>query len=50
MLYEVITLAAGALAASLSTVAGLLVAGASAVAHDWYSTIFRPDSNDREIP
>jgi cation/acetate symporter len=42
-------LAAGALAASLSTVAGLLVAGASAVAHDWYSTIFRPNSNDKEI-
>ena len=41
-------LAAGALAAGISTVAGLLVAGASAVAHDWYATIFRPDSSDRQ--
>lgn len=41
-------LAAGALAAGISTVAGLLIAGASAVAHDWYATIFRPDSTDRQ--
>ena len=41
-------LASGALAAGISTVAGLLVAGASAVAHDWYATIFRPDSSDRQ--
>ncbi|MHB1399823.1 MAG: VC_2705 family sodium/solute symporter [Trichloromonadaceae bacterium] len=41
-------LAAGALAAGISTVAGLLVAGASAVAHDWYATIFRPNSSDRQ--
>lgn len=41
-------LAAGALAAGISTVAGLLIAGASAVAHDWYATIFRPDSSDRQ--
>lgn len=41
-------LAAGALAAGLSTVAGLLVAGASAIAHDWYSTIWRPDCSDRQ--
>jgi cation/acetate symporter len=41
-------LAAGALAAGISTVAGLLVAGASAVAHDWYATILRPDSSDRQ--
>jgi len=41
-------LAAGAMAAGLSTVAGLLVAGASAIAHDWYATIFRPDCTDRQ--
>ncbi len=41
-------LASGALAAGLSTVAGLLVAGASAVAHDWYATVFRPDSTDKQ--
>lgn len=41
-------LAAGALAAGLSTVAGLLVAGASAIAHDWYATIFRPNCSDRQ--
>jgi cation/acetate symporter len=41
-------LASGALAAGLSTVAGLLVAGASAIAHDWYATIFRPKSSDRQ--
>ncbi len=39
-------LASGALAAGISTVAGLLVAGASAVAHDWYATVFRPDSSE----
>ncbi|PLX99749.1 MAG: cation acetate symporter [Desulfuromonas sp.] len=41
-------LAAGAMAAGLSTVAGLLVAGASAIAHDWYTTIFKPRSTDKE--
>ncbi|MBE0599635.1 MAG: VC_2705 family sodium/solute symporter [Desulfuromonadales bacterium] len=41
-------LAAGALAAGISTVAGLLVAGASAVAHDWYATVFKPDCTDRQ--
>lgn len=41
-------LAAGAMAAGISTVAGLLVAGASAVAHDWYATVFRPNSTDRQ--
>jgi cation/acetate symporter len=41
-------LAAGAMAAGLSTVAGLLVAGASAIAHDWYATVFRPDCTDRQ--
>ncbi|MDW7645698.1 MAG: VC_2705 family sodium/solute symporter [Desulfuromonadales bacterium] len=41
-------LAGGAMAAGLSTVAGLLVAGASAIAHDWYATVFKPDCTDRE--
>ncbi|MDO3379188.1 VC_2705 family sodium/solute symporter [Geoalkalibacter halelectricus] len=41
-------LAAGAMAAGISTVAGLLVAGASAVAHDWYATVFRPHSTDKQ--
>ncbi len=41
-------LAAGAMAAGLSTVAGLLVAGASAIAHDWYATVFRPNCSDRQ--
>jgi cation/acetate symporter len=41
-------LAAGALAAGISTVAGLLVAGASAVAHDWYATVLRPESSDEQ--
>jgi len=41
-------LASGALAAGLSTVAGLMVAGAAAIAHDWYATIFRPDSSEQE--
>ncbi len=41
-------LASGALAAGISTVAGLLLAGASAVAHDFYATVLRPESNDRQ--
>ncbi|SDL36865.1 cation/acetate symporter [Geoalkalibacter ferrihydriticus] len=41
-------LAAGAMAAGISTVAGLLVAGASAVAHDWYASVFRPNSTDKQ--
>ncbi len=41
-------LASGAMAAGLSTVAGLLVAGASAIAHDWYSTVFKPNCTDSE--
>ncbi len=41
-------LASGAMAAGLSTVAGLLVAGASAIAHDWYATVFRPDCTDKQ--
>ena len=36
------------MAAGLSTVAGLLVAGASAIAHDWYATVFRPDCTDKQ--
>jgi cation/acetate symporter len=41
-------LAAGAMAAGISTVAGLLVAGASAIAHDWYATVFKPGCSDRQ--
>lgn len=41
-------LAAGALAAGISTLAGLLITGASAVAHDWYATVVRPESSERE--
>jgi len=41
-------LASGAMAAGLSTVAGLLVAGASAIAHDWYATVFKPDCSDAQ--
>lgn len=40
-------LASGALAAGLSTVAGLMVAGAAAIAHDWYATVFRPDASEQ---
>ncbi len=41
-------LASGAMAAGLSTVAGLLIAGASAIAHDWYATVIKPDCSDRQ--
>ena len=41
-------LASGALAAGLSTVAGLMVAGAAALAHDWYATVFKPSSTEAE--
>ena len=41
-------LASGALAAGLSTVAGLMVAGAAAIAHDWYATVFKPSSTEAE--
>ncbi|KAA0257077.1 cation acetate symporter [Deferribacter autotrophicus] len=41
-------LASGALAAGLSTVAGLMVAGAAAIAHDWYATVFKPSSSEKE--
>ncbi len=41
-------LASGAMAAGLSTVAGLIVAAASAVAHDWYASIFKPNCTDKQ--
>ncbi len=41
-------LASGAMAAGLSTVAGLLLAGASAIAHDWYATVLKPDGTDKQ--
>ncbi len=41
-------LASGAFAAGISTVAGLMVAGAAAIAHDWYATVFRPNSTEAE--
>ncbi len=41
-------LASGALAAALSTVAGLMIAGAAAIAHDWYATVFKPESTEAE--
>lgn len=41
-------LASGAMAAGLSTVAGLLMAGASAIAHDWYATVLRPECTDKQ--
>uniref|UniRef100_UPI003D816A55 sodium:solute symporter family transporter n=1 Tax=Trichloromonas sp. TaxID=3069249 RepID=UPI003D816A55 len=41
-------LASGAMAAGLSTVAGLLLAGASAIAHDWYATVLKPDCTDKQ--
>lgn len=40
--------AAGAIAALLSTVSGLLIALSSAFAHDFYGEILRPDSSDSE--
>ena len=40
--------AAGAIAALLSTVAGLLIALSSAFAHDFYGSILRPDASDRQ--
>ncbi|MEJ2201413.1 MAG: cation acetate symporter, partial [Desulfuromonadaceae bacterium] len=41
-------LAGGALAAGLSTVAGLLLAGASAIAHDWVASVLHPECTDRQ--
>jgi cation/acetate symporter len=40
--------AAGAIAALLSTVAGLLIALSSAFAHDFYGSILRPQATDRQ--
>jgi SSS family transporter len=40
--------AAGAIAALLSTVSGLLLALSSAFAHDFYGTILRPQASDRQ--
>jgi cation/acetate symporter len=40
--------AAGAIAALLSTVSGLLIALSSAIAHDFYGEIFRPDASDTQ--
>jgi cation/acetate symporter len=40
--------AAGAIAALLSTVAGLLIALSSAFAHDLYGSILRPQASDRQ--
>lgn len=40
--------AAGAIAALLSTVAGLLIALSSAFAHDFYGEILRPHASDRQ--
>jgi len=41
-------LASGALAAGLSTVAGLLISGASAIAHDWYATVYKPECTEAQ--
>ncbi|MGH7483194.1 MAG: sodium:solute symporter family protein [Longimicrobiales bacterium] len=40
--------AAGGLAAALSTASGLLLVISSAIAHDLYRHVWRPDSSDRE--
>lgn len=40
--------AAGAIAALLSTVSGLLIALSSAIAHDFYGEIFRPDASEKQ--
>ena len=41
-------IAAGAIAALLSTVSGLLIALSSAFAHDFYGEILRPQASDRQ--
>jgi cation/acetate symporter len=41
-------LAAGAVSAAFSTVAGLLVAGASAFSHDLYFKVFNPDATPKK--
>ena len=40
--------AAGAIAALLSSISGLLIALSSAIAHDFYAEIFRPNASDRQ--
>lgn len=40
--------AAGAIAALLSTVSGLLIALSSAIAHDFYGELFRPDASEQQ--
>src|SRR6056297_1771512 len=40
--------AAGAIAALLSSVSGLLIALSSAIAHDFYGEIFRPDASEKQ--
>jgi cation/acetate symporter len=40
--------AAGAIAALLSTVSGLLIALSSAIAHDFYGEIFRPGASEKQ--
>ncbi|MFO7947851.1 MAG: cation acetate symporter [Armatimonadota bacterium] len=40
--------AAGAIAALLSTVSGLLIALSSAIAHDFYGELFRPEASDKQ--
>jgi len=44
--WAVALVAAGAIAALLSTVSGLLIALSSAFAHDFYGTILRPNATD----
>jgi cation/acetate symporter len=46
--WAVALVAAGAIAALLSTVAGLLIALSSAFAHDFYGSILRPQASDRQ--
>ncbi len=41
-------IAAGAIAALLSTVSGLLIALSSAIAHDFYGEIFRPEASENQ--
>lgn len=40
--------AAGAVAALLSTVSGLLIALSSAIAHDFYGELFRPNASEKQ--
>jgi cation/acetate symporter len=46
--WAVALVAAGAIAALLSTVAGLLIALSSAFAHDFYGSMLRPQASDRQ--